>query len=450
MSSTGLYEIKVPPLGESIQEATVARWLKSVGDGVKADEVLAELETDKVTIEVNAPVSGILKEITVAEGKTTTVGHILGLVELSLAQNTPQLAESVLPKQEDIAAQKTVDNKPDAVRINPSPFKTSFLASPPFGQKLMSSAPNPKPAVAEKQAPSVRKIAEEKAIDLAIITGTGRAGRVTKGDMLTFSNEKSSPLESDSSSESVSVSLPDYEGIVSADNDREERVKMTRLRQRIAERLKDAQNTAAILTTFNEVDMSAITSLRNRYKDSFEKKYGVKLGFMSFFVKAGIHALKEIPAMNAQIQGDEIVYKKYYDIGVAVSTPQGLVVPVIRDADLLGFADVEKAIASLGQKARDGKLSMADMTGGTFTLSNGGVFGSLLSTPILNPPQAGILGMHKIQDRPIVIEGKIEIRPMMYLALSYDHRLIDGQQSVSFLVRIKECLENPERLLLGL
>jgi 2-oxoglutarate dehydrogenase E2 component (dihydrolipoamide succinyltransferase) len=386
-------EIKVPALGESINEATIARWLKKQGERVELDEPLVELETDKVTLEVGSPETGILSEILAPQGATVNVGAIIGRVKEGASSEVPK----EMPKAKPLE-----------------------VSSPTHSEEVSLS-------------PAVRKLVEEHQIDPRRLQGQGKDGRLTKGDVLAF-------LDKGKAGEIVAPA-PESEPHV-------ERVRMSRLRQRIAERLKEAQNTAAILTTFNEVDMSNIMDLRSRLKDSFEKKHGVKLGFMSFFVKACLVALKEIPAVNAEIDGDELIYKNYYDIGVAVGTPQGLVVPVVREANKKSFAQIEKDVAALGQKARDGKLTMEDLQGGTFTLSNGGIYGSLMSTPILNPPQSGILGMHKIQDRPVVVDGKIEIRPMMYLALSYDHRIIDGREGVSFLVRVKECLENPERILL--
>jgi 2-oxoglutarate dehydrogenase E2 component (dihydrolipoamide succinyltransferase) len=384
-------EIKVPSLGESVTEATIAKWLKAVGDAVRADEPLVELETDKVTVEVPSPVAGVLAEIVAPVGATVEVGALLGLIGAAGAQPAATSA------------------KPEAPKAAP---KAETVATPAV-------------------LPAAKKIAAEAGLDPNAVAGTGKGGRVTKGDVLgALSQPAAAPTHAPAPV-------------------REERVKMTRLRKRIAERLKEAQNTAAMLTTFNEVDMTALFDLRNQYKDAFEKRHGVKLGFMSFFVKAAITALKDWPAVNAQIEGDELVYKTYYDIGVAVGTPQGLVVPVVRDADLLSFAEVEKGIAALGKKARDGKLTMEDLSGGTFTISNGGVYGSLMSTPILNTPQSGILGMHKVQQRPMVMpDGSIKARPMMYLALSYDHRIIDGREAVSFLVRVKECIEDPARILL--
>lgn len=416
MALNDLKEIKVPSLGESIREATVSKWTKSIGDFVKGDELLVELETDKVTVEVSAPTSGFVKEIRAAQGSTVLVGDILGFLEPGVAP---------VKTEEKKEANKSSSFVPQEI--------------PKFSQSLST------PKMSENLSPSVRKLSEERRIDIQSIAGTGKAGRVTKGDILGLT-ENVPPTQKVIEETPL---LPEQRSHRISDR-REERVKMTRLRQRIAERLKQAQNTSAILTTFNEVDMSFVNTLRHKYRDQFEKKHGVRLGMMSFFVKACIQALKEFPAVNAEIEGDEIIYKNYYDIGVAVSIPQGLVVPVLRDADQLSFADVERTIGSLAQKAKDGKLTIEEMTGGTFTISNGGIFGSLLSTPVLNPPQAGILGMHKIEDRPVVIEGKIEIRPMMYLALSYDHRLIDGRESVTFLVRVKENLENPERLLLDM
>ncbi|EPY01396.1 2-oxoglutarate dehydrogenase complex dihydrolipoyllysine-residue succinyltransferase [Magnetospirillum fulvum] len=390
-------EIKVPTLGESVTEATVAKWFKAVGDTVRADESLVELETDKVTVEVPSPASGVLTEIIVASGATVEVGAVLGLIGEAGTQ-------PIVPVTKPAAA--------------PAPAPAPAAAAPAA------------PAV----MPSAKKIAADGGLDPATLDGTGKGGRVTKGDVLS----------------ALATPAPAAAAPAPAVTEgREERVKMTRLRKRIAERLKDAQNTAAMLTTFNEVDMTALFDLRNQYKDAFEKKHGTKLGFMSFFVKACVAALKEWPAVNAEIAGDELVYKKYYDIGVAVGTPQGLVVPVVRGADQLSFAGIEQTIAGLGKKARDGKLTMEDLSGGTFTISNGGVYGSLMSTPILNPPQSAILGMHKVQQRPMVMpDGSIVARPMMYLALSYDHRIIDGREAVSFLVRVKDGIEDPSRLLL--
>jgi 2-oxoglutarate dehydrogenase E2 component (dihydrolipoamide succinyltransferase) len=393
-------QIVVPALGESVSEATIAKWFKQVGDSVAADEPLVELETDKVTVEVNAPSGGTLSEIAAAVGTTVEVGALLGSIDASGA----------------VAKAKPAAAMPAPVAETASSAKSG--GHPP--------------------APSAKKLIEENKLNAGAIAGSGKDGRITKGDVI-GALERPTP---------VAVTVP---AASRATDSREERVKMTRLRKRIAERLKEAQNTAAMLTTFNEVDMTALNAIRAQYKDAFEKKHGVKLGFMSFFVKACVTALKEWPAVNGEIDGDEIVYKNFYDIGVAVGTPNGLVVPVVRDADRLTFADVEKTIGNYGKKARDGKLTIEEMTGGTFTISNGGVYGSLMSTPILNPPQSAILGMHKTQLRPMVMpDGKIEARPMMYLAVSYDHRIIDGREAVSFLVRVKECIEDPQRILLDM
>jgi 2-oxoglutarate dehydrogenase E2 component (dihydrolipoamide succinyltransferase) len=396
-------DIRVPTLGESVTEATVGKWFKKAGDAVRADEVLAELETDKVTLEVNAPASGVLAEITVMEGATVTPGALLG-------QITEDAAGATQPAP-------TAASKP-APAASPAPTSTAPSSSMP-----------PSPAAA--------KIAIEKGVDISQIAGSGKRGQALKSDVLAAAATPAAPAAPRAPS-------------AANDASREERVKMTRLRQTIARRLKEAQNAAAMLTTFNEVDMSTLIALRADYKDLFEKKHGVKLGFMGFFVKACCQALEEIPAVNAEIDGTDIIYKHFCHVGVAVGTDKGLVVPVVRDADRLSIAEIEKTIAALGKKAREGALDIADLQGGTFTISNGGVYGSLMSTPILNAPQSGILGMHKIQERPVAIDGKIEIRPMMYLALSYDHRIVDGKEAVTFLVRVKELLENPARLTLGL
>ena len=426
-------EIVVPTLGESVTEATVGKWFKKAGDAVKADEALAELETDKVTLEVNAPAAGVISEIVVKEGETVAVGAILG----SIAEGQAAVAAA---KQ----AEKPIQVKPAAA---PQPVQASSTPEP------RASAPQTAPSRtnAETMAPSVRRIAEESGIDPATVTGSGKEGRVTKGDMLAIIEggaSSSSPI-SFAKVQAPPAQAPRAPYAPPAEA-REERVRMTKLRQTIARRLKEAQNTAAMLTTFNEVDMTTIMEVRNRYKDLFEKKHGVKLGFMGFFVKACIHALHDIPSVNAEIDGEDIVYKNYYHIGIAVGTERGLVVPVVRDADKKSIAAIEKEIAGFGKRARDGKLGLEEMQGGTFTISNGGVYGSLMSTPILNAPQSGILGMHKTQERPMVMGGKIEIRPMMYLALSYDHRLVDGREAVTFLVRVKEALEDPQRLILDL
>jgi 2-oxoglutarate dehydrogenase E2 component (dihydrolipoamide succinyltransferase) len=438
-------EIRVPSLGESVTEATVARWFKQIGDPVAADEPLVELETDKVTLEFNAPASGVLAEIAVEEGGEVEVGALLGSINEEAAAAAPERA-----------------------RAGDSQAKPA----PAEGNGAM--------------APAVRKLIEEHGLDPAQITPTGPKGNVTKGDVLAaieaaqggeakvpaarpeadFGEAAAEPqaraeareVRSKGAAEPMPAATArpqpappaERKVVPHAGRGREERVRMTRLRRRIAERLKEAQNTAAILTTYNEADLGAVMELRRRYRDGFEKKHGVRLGFMSFFVKASINALQAFPAVNAEIDGDEIVYKHYYDIGVAVGTPSGLVVPVVRNADQLSFAEVEKTINDLGARARDGQLAMDELVGGTFTISNGGVYGSLMSAPILNPPQVGILGMHKIQERPMAINGEIKVRPMMYLALSYDHRIVDGREAVSFLVRVKECIEDPERLLLDI
>jgi 2-oxoglutarate dehydrogenase E2 component (dihydrolipoamide succinyltransferase) len=393
-------EILVPALGESVKEATVAKWLKKVGDSIAVDDPLVELETDKVTLEVNASSAGVLKEIKVQTGSNVSVGAVLGSIgEGSGVASAP----AKTPKAAQVAAQPVSND-----------------------------------TAAASHSPAVRKIVDDNKLNTTGLQGTGKDGRLTKGDVLEALNAPKAPA----------VSTPVQPSAPRSNDVREERVRMTRLRLRIAERLKEAQNTAAMLTTFNEVDMSHVMALRTQYKDSFEKKHGVKLGFMSFFVKAAIQALKDFPSVNASIDGQDMVYKNYYDIGVAVSTPTGLVVPVLRDADQKNFAAIEKAIGDMGLRARDGKLSLEELTGGTFTITNGGTFGSLMSTPIINPPQSGILGMHKIQDRPVVVNGQVVVRPMMYLAMSYDHRIIDGKEAVSFLVRIKDAIEDPQRLLL--
>ncbi|WP_119258988.1 2-oxoglutarate dehydrogenase complex dihydrolipoyllysine-residue succinyltransferase [Shinella zoogloeoides] len=407
-------EIRVPTLGESVSEATVGTWFKKVGDAIKADEPLCELETDKVTIEVPAPASGVLSEITANAGDTVEPGGLLGqIAEGAAAAAAPAAAEKV---EKAAAAAPAAEAKPAA----------GASSMPP--------------------APAAAKLLAENNIAADQVDGSGKRGQVLKGDVIAaVAKGITAPA---ASAEPVKVAARPASS--AADAPREERVKMTRLRQTIAKRLKDAQNTAAMLTTYNEVDMKAVMDLRSRYKDIFEKKHGVKLGFMGFFTKAVTHALKELPAVNAEIDGTDIIYKNYCHVGVAVGTDKGLVVPVVRDADQMSIAEIEKEIGRLGKLARDGALSMADMQGGTFTISNGGVYGSLMSSPILNAPQSGILGMHKIQERPVVVGGQIVIRPMMYLALSYDHRMVDGKEAVTFLVRVKESLEDPERLVLDL
>ncbi|MCW0236204.1 MAG: 2-oxoglutarate dehydrogenase complex dihydrolipoyllysine-residue succinyltransferase [Ferrovibrio sp.] len=402
-------EIRVPQLAESISEATVGKWSAKAGDTVARDQLLVELETDKVTVEVNAPEAGTLSEVLAAEGATVQVGDLLA----TLAAGAGSGAGA----------------KPAA--------KPAAAAAP-------AAAPAPKPAAAPAAAPAAgqalpaaAKLAAEKNVDVSKVAGSGRDGRVTKGDVMDL-------LAGGGAAPAARPSVP---AGPRANGDREERQRMSKLRQVIARRLKEAQNTAALLTTFNEVDMTALMAARKQYVDGFEKKHGVRLGFMSFFVKACVQALKEFPAVNAEIEGDEIVFKNYFNIGCAVSTPTGLVVPVIRDADQMSFAGIEKTISDLGKRARDGKLGIDELQGGSFSITNGGVFGSLMSTPIINPPQSAILGMHKIQDRPMAINGQVVIRPMMYIALTYDHRIVDGREAVSFLVRVKECLEDPQRLL---
>ena len=407
-------DIMTPALGESVTEATVARWTKKAGEAVRKDEVLVELETDKVSLEVVAQEDGVLSEILAEEGATINAGAVLGRITAGGAAAPAKPA----PKAE----------KPAAAAPAPTPAPAPAPAAP---------------AAALPLAPSVQRIVTENKLDPAAIAGTGKDGRLTKGDAL-------SAIEAAAAIPAAAPAPTPVAAAPRALADREERVRMSRLRQTIARRLKEAQNTAAMLTTFNEVDMSAVMALRNQYKDVFEKRHGVKLGFMSFFVKACIAALKDVPDVNAEIEGQDLIYKNHYDIGVAVGTEKGLVVPVVRDADALNLAGVEKAIGALGKKARDGQLAMEDLQGGTFTISNGGVYGSLMSTPILNAPQSGILGMHKIQERPMVVGGQIVIRPMMYLALSYDHRVVDGQGAVTFLVKVKEHIEDPQRLLLDL
>jgi len=406
-------EIRVPTLGESVTEATIGRWFKKAGEAVAVDEPLVELETDKVTIEVPAPSAGVLGEISAKDGDTVAVGVLLGMINDG-AGAAPALTTA-----------------------KPAP-PPAAVPAPAAAKAAPSDAP---------LAPSVRKLSIESGVDATTVPGSGKDGRVTKGDMLAaIEKAASAPTPVSQPAAAVQVRAPSP----ADDAAREERVRMTRLRQTIARRLKDVQNTAAMLTTFNEVDMSHIMAMRAQYKDVFEKKHGSKLGFMGFFTKACVQALKDIPAVNAEIDGTDLIYKNYYHIGIAVGTDKGLVVPVVRDCDHKSIAEIEKAIADFGHRARDGQLKIDEMQGGTFTITNGGIYGSLMSTPILNAPQSGILGMHKIQERPMVVGGKIEVRPMMYLALSYDHRVIDGKEAVTFLVRVKESLEDPARLVLDL
>ena len=491
-------DVRVPTLGESVTEATVATWFKKPGDAVAVDEMLCELETDKVTVEVPAPAAGVMGEIVAAEGTTVGVDALLAVINAGNSASTaptpaaptasaptsaavdvmvPTLGESVseatvstwFKKVGDTVAQDEMlcELETDKVSVEvPAPAAgvlTEILAGEgttvAAGGKLAvlggasASASAPAPATTPTPAataakdvedsPAAKKAMAEAGISRDAVTGTGRDGRAMKDDV-------ARAVAAAASATAPAPAAAPRAPVAADDAAREERVKMTRLRQTIAKRLKDSQNTAAMLTTYNEVDMSAVMALRNEYKDAFEKKHGVRMGFMSFFTKACCHALKEVPEVNAEIDGTDIVYKNYVHMGVAAGTPTGLVVPVIRDADQMSFAEIEKAISEKGRRARDGKLSMAEMQGGTFTISNGGVYGSLMSSPILNPPQSGILGMHKIQDRPVVVNGEIVIRPMMYLALSYDHRIVDGKGAVTFLVRVKEALEDPRRLLLDL
>ena len=437
-------EIKVPALGESVSEATVAKWMKAPGDAVAVDEPLVELETDKVTVEVPSPVAGVLAEIVAAEGSDVAVGAVLGIIGEATGVTAAK------PAAQPAAA------KPAAAPAAPPP--AAAAPAPAAGGEVVAML-----------SPAVRKLIEENRLDPAKIAASGKDGRLTKGDVLAYlATQGSGPAPAGEDAEPqaaqpAAASAKPRDAVVAFPTPspapaatpaagagaREERVRMTRLRKMVAARLKDAQNTAAMLTTFNEVDMTAANSLRTLYKDSFEKKHGVRLGVMSLFCKACVVALKEFPAVNAAIEGDDIVYKNHYDIAIAVSSPQGLVVPVVRDCDALSMAEIEAKIGDFGKRGRNGQLTMEEMQGGTFTITNGGVFGSLMSTPILNPPQSGILGMHKIQQRPMVMpDGRIEARPMMYLALSYDHRIIDGREAVSFLVRVKECVEDPQRILL--
>ena len=494
-------EVRVPTLGESVTEATVATWFKKPGDAVAVDEMLCELETDKVTVEVPSPAAGTLAEIVAAEGETVGVNALLATLsagegaapapaaaEASPAAApaggdavdvmVPTLGESVTEAtvstwfkqvgdtvaQDEMLCELETDKvsvevpapasgvlseivAPEGATVNAS-AKLAVIGGASAAAASPAAAPTPAAATTSadvKNAPSAEKLMAEKGLSPDQVQGTGRDGRIMKEDVLNAVTAAPAPA----AAAPAPVATP--RAPVSADDaSREERVKMTRLRQTIAKRLKDSQNTAAMLTTYNEVDMTEVMALRNQYKDQFEKKHGVRLGFMSFFTKACCHALKEVPEVNAEIDGTDIVYKNFVHMGVAAGTPTGLVVPVIRDADAMSFAAIEKTIAEKGRRARDGKLSMAEMQGGTFTISNGGVYGSLMSSPILNPPQSGILGMHKIQDRPMAINGQVVIRPMMYLALSYDHRIVDGKGAVTFLVRVKEALEDPRRLLMDL
>jgi 2-oxoglutarate dehydrogenase E2 component (dihydrolipoamide succinyltransferase) len=436
-------EIRVPTLGESVTEATIGKWFKKPGDPVAVDEPLVELETDKVTIEVPAPAAGVLGEIAAKDGDTVAVGALLGQIKEGAAP-APSKTAAAPAGQPDLktsttAPIKAADEEPQP-RVPPKADAQPRPIPPPLAGEGRVGADVPVP-------PSVRKLSAESGVDVSTVPGSGKDGRVTKGDMLAaIERAAAAPTPVAQPAAAVQVRAPSAPD----DASREERVKMTRLRATIARRLKEAQNTAAMLTTFNEVDMSHVMALRNQYRDLFEKKHGVKLGFMGFFVRACVQALKEIPAVNAEIDGGDIIYKNYYHIGIAVGTEKGLVVPVVHDCDAKSLAEIEKEIAGYGRRAREGALKIEEMQGGTFTITNGGVYGSLMSTPILNAPQSGILGMHKIQERPMVVGGKIEARPMMYLALSYDHRVVDGREAVTFLVRVKESLEDPARLVLDL
>ena len=412
-------DVVIPALGESVTEATIGQWLKKAGDAVKADEPIVSLETDKVAVEVNAPADGVLTELKFKEGDTVTVGAVIATMEAGAAAAAPAPAAAPAAASAPVAA-----------------------APAPAPAPAAAPAPSAAPAAYEAIAPAVRVLLDTYNLDPASITGTGKDSRLTKGDVLAAIEAGTAKVKGAAAPAAAATAAPAARA--------EERIRMTRLRQTIAKRLKEAQNTAAMLTTFNDVDMTAVMDARNRYKDAFEKKHGVRLGFMSFFVKACALAAKDVPSVNARIDGDEIVFHNYFDVGVAVSSPGGLVVPILKDAQAKSFAQIELEIADFGKRARDGKLKMEEMQGGTFTISNGGVFGSLMSTPILNPPQSGVLGMHRIEDRPVVVNGQIVIRPMMYLALSYDHRLIDGREAVTYLVRIKEALEDPTRLVIDL
>ena len=426
-------EITVPTMGESVTEGTIGTWTKKVGDTVKRDEVLVEIETDKVAIEVSAPADGVIQEIIAADGATVTPNMVIARIGAAGEGAGAKLAAAASVQQPSGAGEQTPANQPPAAqKAEPAPAAKADASKVGDPSTL---------------SPSVQRIVSENKLDPSSIAGSGKDGRITKGDALTASSAPQAKAPA-ALPPAPQVQMPPT--APRADQPLEERVKMTRLRQTIARRLKEAQNTAAMLTTFNEVDMSAVMAIRAEYKDVFEKKHGVKLGFMSFFTKAVVHALQEVPAVNAEIDGQDLIYKNHYDIGVAVGTDKGLVVPVLRGADQMSLAEIEKGIGALGKKARDGQLSLEDMSGGTFTITNGGIYGSLMSTPILNMPQAGILGMHNIVQRPIAVDGKVEIRPMMYLAVSYDHRIVDGKEAVTFLVAIKNAVEDPKRLLLDL
>jgi len=425
-------DIMTPALGESVTEATVAKWTKKAGDAVRKDEILVELETDKVSLEVAAPADGVLSEIAAEEGATVEPGAVLG----KIAEGAAAKAAPAAKPTEKAAAPSSTPKPVPAGELQPEPQPGK---APPTSAPVPDTSAPTRAAAEAVMAPSAQRIVAENKLDPTVIAGSGKAGRITKGDALAALEARGN-----------APAAPPAPAAPRPVHEREERVRMTRLRQTIARRLKEAQNAAAMLTTFNEVDMSAVMALRNQHKDAFEKRHGVKLGFMGFFVKACVHALKQVPEVNAEIDGQDLIYKNHYDISVAVGTERGLVTPVVRDADQMSLAEIEKEIGALGRKARDGKLALEDLQGGTFTISNGGVYGSLMSTPILNAPQSGVLGMHKIQERPMAVNGQVVIRPMMYLALSYDHRIVDGQGAVTFLVHVKEAIEEPQRLLLDL
>ena len=429
-------DIVVPPLGESVTEATIAKWLVKEGDTVTLDQAIVELETDKVTLEVNASSAGVLKSIAAQPGATVGVGAVLGSIEAGAKGAAPAAAPAAAAAPSE---KKTTDTtNPPQGAVNPEPRAVEAAPATPAKNTEIE-------ATAETSAdlsPAVRKLLSDNNIKSSDVKASGKDGRLTKEDVQNYLANKPA------ASSAPAATAPSSSAAPRKEDPREERVKMTKLRQTIARRLKESQNTAAMLTTFNEVDMSAVMALRNQYKEQFEKSHKARLGFMSFFVKATVKALKEFPGVNAEINGDDIIYKNYYDLGVAVSTPTGLIVPVLRDCDKRSFAEIENGIADFGKRAGEGKVTMAEMTGGTFTITNGGVFGSLMSTPILNTPQSGILGMHSIKERPIAVGGQVVVRPMMYIALSYDHRIVDGSEAVRFLVKIKEAIEDPQRLLL--
>lgn len=439
-------DVLVPTLGESVSEATIAQWMKKVGDSVAADEALVELETDKVTLEVNSPTNGTLTSIVAEEGATVGVAALLGVV--TSGAGVVAAAPAAAPAPQTTTPAPAAAAPAATASLDPSSAPRSGANGGITKADMVAFLEANTPSAAMTLSPAVRKLVEEKNLNPAIIKGTGKDGRITKEDVLAFIDNPPPPPVTPAPAAAPAVAAAAAPATTAAP--REDRVKMTKLRKTIARRLKDAQNTAAMLTTFNEVDMSAVMALRAQYKEGFEKKHGVKLGFSSFFTKAVVAALQSLPAVNARIEDEEIVYNHFYDIGMAVSTPSGLMVPVMRDCDQKSFADIEKSLGELAKKGRDGKLSMDEMTGGTFTITNGGVFGSMMSTPILNMPQSAILGLHKIQERPMAVKGQVEIRPMMYLALSYDHRIIDGREAVTFLVRVKEAIEDPQRLLLDM